>query len=52
MTQDRQILSPAEWKSVTDHVVELSQRMVQAVSSPPPVGREPAAEGEKKSTDR
>jgi hypothetical protein len=31
---DKQTLSPTEWKAVTDCVVELGQRMVQASSSP------------------
>jgi hypothetical protein len=35
MSQDKQTLSPTEWKSVTDYVIELSQCMTQAVSSPP-----------------
>jgi hypothetical protein len=35
MSKDDQTLSPTEWKAVTDCVVELSQRMVQASSSPP-----------------
>jgi len=34
MAEDKQKLSPTEWKSVTDYVVELSQRMNQAVSAP------------------
>jgi len=31
---DKQTLSPTEWKAVTDCLVELGQRMVQASSSP------------------
>jgi len=34
MPQDKKTLSPAEWQSVSDYVVELSQRMSQASSSP------------------
>ncbi len=30
--QDKQTLSPAEWKRVSDHLIELSQRMSLATS--------------------
>jgi len=33
MTQEKQTLSPTERKSVTEYVIELSQRAAQAVSS-------------------
>jgi hypothetical protein len=33
MSQDNQPLTPNEWRAVTDRLVELSQRMVQASSA-------------------
>jgi hypothetical protein len=35
MDEDRQTLSPTEWNSVTNLVIELNQRMTEAVSSSP-----------------
>ncbi len=35
MSQDKQPVSPSEWRSVTDYVIELSQRVAQALSAPP-----------------
>jgi hypothetical protein len=52
MSKDKQTLSPTEWKSVTDCVIELSQRMVQASSPPPPSQNgNDNGNGEKKKND-
>jgi hypothetical protein len=32
MSEEKQTLSPTEWKSVTEYVIELSQRLADAVS--------------------
>jgi hypothetical protein len=38
MTDEKQTLSPAEWKSVGDYLVELSEKVQQAASRTEPIG--------------
>ncbi len=35
MSEKKQTLTPAEWKSVTDHIVEVSQQMAKVVAASP-----------------
>lgn len=43
MTENKQALSPAEWKSVSDHLMELSAKVHQA-TGPKPQACEPSHE--------
>jgi hypothetical protein len=33
MTDEKQTLTPAEWKSVSEHLIELSEKLQQAAGS-------------------
>ena len=44
MTENKQTLSPAEWKSVSDYLLELSEKVQQA-SGPNSQSCEPGSEG-------
>jgi hypothetical protein len=49
----KQSLTPAQWRSVTDHLIELGQRMTQATSRPTqPESEKVKTAAERKNTPR
>lgn len=52
MTEEKQTLSPAEWKSVSDYLIELSEKVQQAADRSGPISerrQERAASSEPRS---